>query len=398
MILLLVTAFFLTSCSKEDDTGDSDDPANLTIEVVSIDYDTYNVVIQASAVNTVQYHFYVGDSDTPEDANVTGSFQYTFDGYGMYSISVKAYGNSGRYISKSREITIEEPQGDPIPLSRGYFSPESYTGYSLVWQDEFNGSSLGPDWKYETGGGGWGNNELEYYRADNSWVADSVLTIEARKESFGGYQYTSTRIKTQGNFSFQYGRVDIRALLPQGQGIWPALWTLGESITSVSWPDCGEIDIMEMIGGSNRENTVHGTAHWEHEGTHASYGQSKTLPSGGYNFAESYHVFSIVWDENTITRVDVVPDAEKWLAATQVPLTVIVGLSDTAELPAALIPGQGGKNRFTIGRSWIQAMATFAGENGLESCFTFEIIPGLGHTMTGLMPYSQGALIPLAGK
>ena len=186
----------------------------------------------------------------------------------------------------------------------GCSNPESSdvdnSEWKLVWQDEFNGSSPGPDWKYDLGGNGWGNNELQYYRAENSWVSDSVLTIEARLESFGGRQYTSSRMKTQGNFSFQYGRVDIRALLPEGQGIWPALWTLGENITSVSWPDCGEIDIMEMIGGDDRENTVYGTAHWEYNGTHASYGQSKTLPSGDYNFAESYHVFSMIWDENSI--------------------------------------------------------------------------------------------------
>jgi pimeloyl-ACP methyl ester carboxylesterase len=101
----------------------------------------------------------------------------------------------------------------------------------------------------------------------------------------------------------------------------------------------------------------------------------------------------IAWDDATVTCVDRVPDREKWLAATQVPLTVIVGLNDTAELPAALVPGQGGKNRLTIGRNWVQTMVAFAEENGRESHFTFEIIPGLGHTMTGLMPYSQEALV-----
>jgi beta-glucanase (GH16 family) len=251
-----------------------------------------------------QYHFFIGDEDTPEEMNQTGLFEYTFEETGVYNITVRAYGASGRYISKTTPVTIDGPQSDPIPLSRGYITPESYEGHELIWRDEFNGNSLGPDWVYEIGDGcpncGWGNNELQYYRADNNWVADSVLTIEARLESFGGKEYTSTRIITKGNFSFQYGRVDIRALLPEGQGLWPALWTLGENISSVSWPDCGEIDIMEMIGGNNRENTVYGTAHWEFDGSHASYGQSKTLPASTYNFAEAYHVFSIVWDENTI--------------------------------------------------------------------------------------------------
>jgi pimeloyl-ACP methyl ester carboxylesterase len=101
----------------------------------------------------------------------------------------------------------------------------------------------------------------------------------------------------------------------------------------------------------------------------------------------------IEWDEKTFRRVDIVPDREKWLAATQLPLTVIVGLNDNAELPSALIPGQKGKNRFTIARNWVQEMALFAETNGLESQFKLEIIPGRGHNMSGLIPYSQAALI-----
>jgi pimeloyl-ACP methyl ester carboxylesterase len=113
----------------------------------------------------------------------------------------------------------------------------------------------------------------------------------------------------------------------------------------------------------------------------------------GWPFGMGELHVDIEWDDGTITRSDINPDQEKWLEATQIPLTVIVGLNDTAELPASLIPGQKGVNRYTIGRNWVQDMAAFAKENGLESQFTFEIIPGLGHTMTGLMPYSQNALV-----
>ena len=101
----------------------------------------------------------------------------------------------------------------------------------------------------------------------------------------------------------------------------------------------------------------------------------------------------IEWDTDTINSVDIVPDQQKWLSATQIPLTVIVGLNDTSELPEDLIPGQKGKNRFTIARNWVQDMAEFAAENGLESRFKIEIIPGWGHSMGGLMPYSQAALV-----
>jgi pimeloyl-ACP methyl ester carboxylesterase len=101
----------------------------------------------------------------------------------------------------------------------------------------------------------------------------------------------------------------------------------------------------------------------------------------------------IEWDADTIKNVDIVPDKQKWLAATQIPLTVIVGLNDTAELPLSLIPGQKGKNRYVIARNWVQDMAAFAEENGLESRVKFDIIPGQGHSMSGLIPYSQEALV-----
>jgi len=183
----------------------------------------------------------------------------------------------------------------------GYTSPLEYNGYEMVWNDEFDGSSINTsDWVFETGTGnsGWGNNEKQYYRQENAWVEGGVLTIEARSENYMGSSYTSSARKTQNKKSFQYGRIDIRALLPKGQGIWPALWMLGDNIQSAGWPACGEIDIMEMIGGSGREKTVHGTVHWDSNG-HVYAGGSYTLQSG--IFANEYHVFTIIWDENYIT-------------------------------------------------------------------------------------------------
>ena len=181
-------------------------------------------------------------------------------------------------------------------------SPISYDGYSLVWQDEFSGSSLNTnDWTYETGGGGWGNNELQYYRTENTSVANGLLTIEAREENYGGRNYTSSRLITWGKRFFKYGRVDIRAKLPEGQGLWPALWMLGESLSSVSWPASGEIDIMEMVGGSaEREATTHGTIHFANaDGNHQYVGGHTRLSSG--RLADDFHIFSINWTESTIT-------------------------------------------------------------------------------------------------
>ena len=107
---------------------------------------------------------------------------------------------------------------------------------TLVWSDEFDGTSVNlNNWTYDLGASGWGNNEWQNYTnsSENSSVADGYLTITARQE---GSVYTSARLKSQGLQSFQYGRMDIRARLPQGQGIWPALWMLGENFTSTGWP------------------------------------------------------------------------------------------------------------------------------------------------------------------
>jgi len=211
---------------------------------------------------------------------------------------------SGAEVTTSKGlVTIENDDVNStvrIP-GRGYSTPESYTGMDLIWRDEFD-TSIDPDkWTFEIGNGndGWGNAERQYYTKENAMVRDGHLVITARKEWFSGFDYTSTRMKTMGNFSFKYGRVDIRAALPYGQGIWPALWMLGSNIPQVGWPACGEIDIMELIGGGEgRDDTVHGTAHWQENNTHAKYGQSVTLGSGIFN--DEFHVFSIVWDENSI--------------------------------------------------------------------------------------------------
>jgi beta-glucanase (GH16 family) len=188
----------------------------------------------------------------------------------------------------------------PIPTV-GYSTPDHYPGMSLVWQDEFNGTTLDlTSWKYDLGGHGWGNNELEYYQEKNTSVYDGYLIITAEKEAVGGKNYTSSRIKTQGLKEFRYGRIDIRALLPQGQGIWPALWMLGFNIDTVDWPACGEIDIMEMIGEPTNDSKVYGTVHWDNAGSHASNGGNTTLTNGKI-FADEFHVFSILWTETTIT-------------------------------------------------------------------------------------------------
>jgi len=171
--------------------------------------------------------------------------------------------------------------------------------WMLVWSDEFNGTTLDESsWTRETGGGGWGNNELQYYteRTVNSYLENGVLVIKAMQENYGGRNYTSARLKTQGKRFFKYGKIEARMRLPYGQGIWPAFWTLGESISSVGWPACGEIDIMEMLGHENFKS--YGTTHWDNNGQHTYQGGSYSLSSG--TFSDSYHLFSIIWNEQSI--------------------------------------------------------------------------------------------------
>ncbi len=183
----------------------------------------------------------------------------------------------------------------------GYITPESYAGYNLVWSDEFNSSELNTvDWTHETGGHGWGNQELQYYtnRTDNAYLSDGSLVIEAKKENFNGSGYTSARIITQSKQSFAFGRIDIRAVLPEGQGIWPALWMLGQNFGDVGWPACGEIDIMELVG--HEPSKTHGTAHWGPQGQSYSFNKGEDYSLGGEKFSEKYHVFSLVWEANSI--------------------------------------------------------------------------------------------------
>lgn len=194
--------------------------------------------------------------------------------------------------------TIRNDDGDIPGSDDGYTTPESYAGYNLVWQDEFNGTQIDPNnWVHETGPN-WFNNELQNYtdRPVNSYVSNGKLVIVAKKENLEGREYTSARMITKGLHEFKYGRIDIRAKLPIGQGIWPALWMLGSNIDAVGWPKCGEIDNMELIG--KEPSTVYGTPHWDNNGSHANYTGSTQLATG--TFADKYHVFTIIWNNQSI--------------------------------------------------------------------------------------------------
>ena len=184
--------------------------------------------------------------------------------------------------------------------TEGYVSPGEYPGYQLVWSDEFRQPTIDKsNWTFDIGNGSncWGNNELQYYKEENASIyAEEYLMITAKEESVGGFDYTSSRMITKGKREFKFGRVDIRAAMPIGQGIWPALWSLGADIQTNPWPNCGEIDIMEYLG--HESSRVHGTVHWGLN-TH-KYKGSSTLSGNEGDFHKAFHVFSIIWEKDKI--------------------------------------------------------------------------------------------------
>ena len=181
------------------------------------------------------------------------------------------------------------------------------TTTDTVFRDEFDGPAGATydhaKWSADTAGGGFGNQELEFYTTDTSNVAldgQGHLVITARAEPptttkqcwYGRCRYTSARLKTQGGFTRTFGRFEARIRIPRGQGVWPAFWMLGANIDKVGWPGCGEVDVMENIG---REPTVvHGTVHGPGYSGGNGIGRPFTQP-GGAAFADDFHVYAVEW-------------------------------------------------------------------------------------------------------
>ena len=189
------------------------------------------------------------------------------------------------------------------------------TGWTLVWSDEFNGTSLDRSvWNYDIGTGdwGWGNGEIQYYtdKADNVSVSDGSLKITAKRENYNGSAYTSGRINTLGKKAFKYGKMEARIKEAGGNqnGVWPAFWMMGNNMASgTNWPYCGELDIMEH---ANNRNYVEGTLHWNAGGIGAGYnhvfwgsysgGQYYYFPDNVNNGINGWHTYGVIWDEQKI--------------------------------------------------------------------------------------------------
>lgn len=170
---------------------------------------------------------------------------------------------------------------------------QSYSQWVMIWNDEFDNSTLdNTKWVNDVGGNGWGNNEAQFYTAGNAnlTIANGEATFTAKDEQFGTNEYTSAKIISKNLFDIQYGKIEGRMKCPMGKGLWPAFWMLGNSIDTVSWPMCGEIDVMEHI---NSETKIHGTAHWDNVGHQYLGGIINTNPV-------DFHTYTITWDSTYI--------------------------------------------------------------------------------------------------
>lgn len=283
----IYSLIILLSCNKDDNPGnDNQIPANLNIVAVVNPDNSGNVSFTATATNTVLYTYDMGNG-VANQLSTTGLLTYKYPSSGTYTVTVVAKSATGQTISKSITITVT------VVLS-------------LVWSDEFDTPGL-PDaskWGYDIGAGGWGNNELQYYtnRIDNASVSGGVLKITAKAESFSGSSYTSARLLSKGKYSFKYGKIEARAKLPAGVGTWPAIWMLGDNISTVGWPACGEIDVMEHVG--SQLNKIYGTVHYPGFSGGNAVGGTTVIS----NATTEFHKYTAEWNTSSIRFfVDDVP-------------------------------------------------------------------------------------------
>jgi beta-glucanase (GH16 family) len=200
-------------------------------------------------------------------------------------------------------VALAAAQFLALPAQPSAAAGTAGVNWQPTWADDFNGAAgSGPDgskWSYDTGGGGWGNQELEYYtnsRNNSSLDGAGNLVITARKDDASGYQcwygtcsHTSARLLTAGHFTQSYGRVESRIQIPCGQGMWPAFWALGDNIGTVGWPTSGEIDTMENIG--SQPGSVHGSLHGPN-----NYNTTSTYTlANNARFCDGFHVFAADW-------------------------------------------------------------------------------------------------------
>ena len=292
LVIAAVLILFI-SCSKDNIAGSSEEnskPSEIEVTANIIGSDQKNpygdgsgtVIFSINAANADSYRVRI-DDEILEVTDNTISYKFSHRGTKTYSIVVLAY-NSYGFSHISYDITVYV-----------------YREEKLVWSDEFDvdGQPNPNKWTYNigNGGNGWGNNESQYYtkRPENVTINNGLLKITAKRENYNGHSYTSTRMLTRGLFEFTYGRVVARAKLPLGGGTWPAIWMLGANFSTVGWPACGEIDIMEHVG--NNQGKIHGSIH-----NNSSYGATvNTGTKYVSDVSSEFHLYSVNWTEEEIS-------------------------------------------------------------------------------------------------
>ncbi len=333
-LLLLLIPLMLWACDSDDEGSPTPITNGLALNIINYDVtegtDDKTLKVRVgfteavSATTVLTYELVDGTAIAGEDFEAIAANQLVFTaGESNKDIEViilgdllneeteefrvRLFSSAGSFAENSSTITIldDDDSIEDLVIPGGATSPTSYAGLELIWSDEFQTNSLNEDdWTFEIGNGcpnicGWGNNELEFYQRENiSFRDNEYLIIEARPEQVGSNQFTSSRIITQDKVEFKYGRVDIRAALPEGRGLWPALWMLGANIDQVGWPACGEMDIMELIGSD--PGTTHGTFHYGNSfPEHMFEGSSSSLTDNEI-FRDEFHIFSLVWEEDHV--------------------------------------------------------------------------------------------------
>lgn len=284
-ILVILIFIISSSCKKSSNEGSDNKvaPTDLTINATASTNGTGEVAFVASAINAVSYDYEFGNGVVQTKTNGTVTYQYNQTG--LYTVGVTAISSSGLTLKKTANIQVTVSSG---------------TGNNLVWSDEFNtaGAPDATKWGYDigTGSNGWGNAESQYYtnRSQNVIVEAGMLKIKALKESFSGSNYTSARLLTKDKFDFKYGRVEVRAKFPSGVGSWPAIWMLGSNINTVSWPNCGEIDIVEHLGRDL--NKIYATLHYPGRSGGNANGGTRIIS----NATTEFHIYGLEWSASII--------------------------------------------------------------------------------------------------
>ncbi len=295
-ILLSSFVILLSGCGGSNDGGGGNPPPNSTppptVSTTAAQNGAEIVTLSTTGTATI---YYTVDGSTPSSS----SAQYLAPFLVASNLTLKAIAVAG---------------GNSSTVTSQTFTPNIPPG-TLVWSDEFTNNTNAPAqpnpqfWTYDTGNSGFGNDELETYCAWGSNASpcstanpseyvgtDGYLHIEAQNPSAN--VYTSARLKTQGLFSFQYGRFEVRALVPEAQGFWPAVWLMGNNISTVNWPACGEQDDLERINAATTPDwnagSIHGTGF-----TGGSLGTKYYFPTG--QTAAQFHTYGMIWSKGSVT-------------------------------------------------------------------------------------------------